>query len=129
MKYYLYVIELDKQVGKLVKFRKQSPKFLLGNRCFYVGQSAKAPMLRFKQHKEGYKSNTFARRFGLKLVPEFYEKYNPIPTRKDAEELEEYVAHKLRKELYGVLKGSYLAIKRLCKCHPFSKAVYEDPLK
>ena len=30
---------------------------------------------------------------------------------------------------YGVLKGSYLAIKRLCKCHPFSKAVYEDPLK
>ena len=65
MKYYLYVIELDKQVGKLKKFRKQSPNFIFGNRCFYVGQSAKAPMLRFKQHKEGYKSNTFARRFGL----------------------------------------------------------------
>ena len=31
-----------------------------------------------------------------------YEKYNPIPTRKDAEELEEYVANKLRKERYGV---------------------------
>jgi len=27
----------------------------------------------------------------MRLVPEFYEKYNPIPTRKDAEELEEYV--------------------------------------
>ena len=102
MAYYLYVIELDKKVGKLAKFRKQNLNFILGNRCFYVGQSAKAPMLRFKQHKEGYKSNTFARRFGLNLVPEFYEKYNPIPTRKDAEELEEYVAHKLRKELYGV---------------------------
>ena len=102
MKYYLYVIELDKQVGKLVKFRKENPKFLLGNRCFYVGQSAKKPPLRFRQHKEGYKSNTYAKRFGTKLVPEFYEKYNPIPTRKDAEELEEYVAQKLRKERYGV---------------------------
>ena len=102
MKYYLYVIELDKKVGKSIKFRKQSPNFLFGSRCFYVGQSSKKPILRFKQHKEGYKSNTFARKFGIKLVPEFYEKYNPIPTRKDAEELEEYVAYKLRKERYGV---------------------------
>ena len=102
MGYYLYVIELDKAVGKSIKFRKQSPKFILGNRCFYVGQSAKAPLLRFKQHKQGYKSNIFARRFGLKLVPEFYDKYNPIPSRKDAEELEVYVSNKLRKEGYGV---------------------------
>ena len=102
MKYYLYVIELDKQVGKLDKFRKENPKFLLGNRCFYVGQSAKKPPQRLRQHKRGYKSNNYARRFGLKLVPEFYEKYNPIPKRKDAEELEEYVAYKLRKERYGV---------------------------
>ena len=67
-----------------------------------MGQSAKKPEIRFKQHKEGYKSNTYARRFGIKLAPEFYEKYNPIPTRKDAEELEEYVALKLRKERFGV---------------------------
>ena len=102
MKYYLYVIELDKKVGKISKFRKQSPTFLLGNRCFYIGQSAKKPLIRFRQHKEGYKSNTYAKRFGLKLAPEFYEKYNPIPTRKDAEELEAYLAMKLRKERYGV---------------------------
>ena len=67
-----------------------------------MGQSARAPMLRFKQHKEAYKSNRFARRFGLKLVPKFYEKYNPIPTRKDAEDLEQYLANKLKKEGYGV---------------------------
>ena len=65
-------------------------------------QSAKKLPPRFRQHKEGYKSNTYAKRFGLKLVPEFYAKYNPIPTRKDAEELEEYVAQNLRKERYGV---------------------------
>ncbi|MDP7028480.1 MAG: GIY-YIG nuclease family protein, partial [Candidatus Marinimicrobia bacterium] len=74
----------------------------MGNRCFYVGQSAKKPEVRFRQHKEGYKSNSFAKKFGLKLVPEFYEKYNPIPTRKDAEELEAYVAKKLRGKRYGV---------------------------
>jgi len=67
-----------------------------------VGQSAKKPEIRFEQHKKGYKSNTYARRFGIKLAPEFYEKYNPIPTRKDAEELEEYVALNLRKERFGV---------------------------
>ena len=58
--------------------------------------------MRFKHHKDGYKSNTYAKRFGMRLVPEFYEKYNPIPTRKDAEELEEYVTMKLRQERYGV---------------------------
>ena len=84
------------------KNMKENTKFLLGNRCFYVGQSAKKPSLRFLQHKDGYKSNTYAKRFGMKLVPEFYEKYNPIPTRKDAEDLEEYVSYKLRKERYGV---------------------------
>ena len=67
-----------------------------------MGQSAKKPPLRFRQHKEGYKSNNYAQRLGMKLVPKFYEKYNPIPTRKDAEELEEYVSQKLRKERYGV---------------------------
>ena len=102
LNYYLYVIELDKQVGRLKKFRSQSPNFLLGNRCFYVGQSVRAPLDRFKQHKIGYKSNNYVKKFGIKLAPKFYEKYNPMPTRKDAEELEMYLAMKLRKERYGV---------------------------
>ncbi len=29
---------------------------------------------------------------------------------------------------YGALKGSYLSIKRLIKCHPFSKSDYYDPI-
>ena len=102
MAYYIYVIELDKKVGTLAKFRKQSPKFILGNRCFYVGQSAKAPMLRFKQHKEGYKANYFAKVYGVRLVPNLYEKYNPIPTRKDAENIEIMIGKALRQKHIGV---------------------------
>ena len=55
MSYYLYVIELDKKVSKSKKFKIKNPNYIYGSKCFYVGQSARAPMLRFKQHKEGYK--------------------------------------------------------------------------
>ena len=30
---------------------------------------------------------------------------------------------------YGVIKGFYLSVKRLMKCHPFSKTEYNDPLE
>lgn len=30
-------------------------------------------------------------------------------------------------EQYGVLRGCWLAFRRLCRCHPFSKGGY-DPL-
>ena len=30
---------------------------------------------------------------------------------------------------HGALKGSYLSIKRLIKCHPFSKSDYYDPIQ
>ncbi len=29
---------------------------------------------------------------------------------------------------YGALKGGYLTIRRLLRCHPFSKADYFDPV-
>lgn len=101
-KYYVYVIELDSAVAELSKFRSRNPKYIKGNDCVYVGQSAKKPTLRFDQHKEGCKSNKYAKLFGLKLRPDLYEKYNPIPTRKDAEEIESMLGNELRKLGYGV---------------------------
>ena len=29
---------------------------------------------------------------------------------------------------YGALKGGWLAFKRICRCHPFSKHDYFDPV-
>ena len=100
--YYVYVIELDQSVLEIKKFRDKNPKFFKGDPCVYVGQSAKKPNIRFEQHKEGYKANRYAKRFGLKLRPDLYEKYNPIPTRKDAEEIEEMLGEILRKRGYAV---------------------------
>lgn len=102
MPYYVYVIELDKQVLKHRKFREKN---LLLNRtkpCFYIGQSAHLPDVRFSQHKDGYKSNNFVKRYGLKLRPRKYKKYNPIKTREDAERIEQLLTKKLRKKGHGV---------------------------
>tara|TARA_Y100001947_G_C10275251_1_gene276054 strand:+ start:105 stop:512 length:408 start_codon:yes stop_codon:yes gene_type:complete len=101
-KYYVYVIELDPLVADQRKFRDKNPKYIKGNGCVYVGQSAREPNLRFEQHKEGYRSNKYAKRFGLKLRPDLFEKYNPIPTRKDAEEIEQMLGRELRGRGYGV---------------------------
>ena len=29
---------------------------------------------------------------------------------------------------YGALKGTWLAIKRICRCHPFYKGDFYDPV-
>jgi len=31
-------------------------------------------------------------------------------------------------EKYGALKGGWLTVKRLCRCHPFYKGDYYDPV-
>ena len=100
--YYVYVIELDPVVANIQKFRSKNPKYIKGNGCVYVGQSTHRPLLRFDQHKEGYKANKYAKKYGLKLRPDLYEKYNPIPTRKDAELIEEMVGKDLRGRGIGV---------------------------
>ena len=65
--YFVYVIELDPVVADLRKFRAKNSKYISGNSCLYVGQSSRKPSLRFEQHKEGYKSNKFAKYYGLSL--------------------------------------------------------------
>lgn len=101
-KYFVYVIELDEKVAEHQKFRIRNPFYIKGNGCLYIGQSARKPELRFEQHKEGYNSNSYAKKFGLKLRPDIYDKYNPIPTRIDALEIEKMLGERLRKKGVGV---------------------------
>lgn len=103
--YHVYVIELDSAVSTKRRFRAANPGMTSGAACFYVGSTFRSPTLRFDQHKEGYKSNKYAREFGLRLRPDLFEPYNPIPSREDALELEAYLADRLRSKGYGVWQG------------------------
>jgi predicted GIY-YIG superfamily endonuclease len=102
MAYNVYVIELEKGVLVSKKFRQKNPNMNPRLACFYVGQTTHDPVTRFKQHKQGYKSNRFAKRYGLRLVPQVFKKFNPISKRKEAEFIEKWIAEKLREKGHGV---------------------------
>lgn len=104
-RYSVYVIELDSQVRGSKRFRDANPQMNPLKACFYVGSTYRSPDERFDQHKKAYKSNRYARVYGLHLRPDLFEAYNPIPSRKDAEELEVYLAERLRQKGHGVWQG------------------------
>jgi predicted GIY-YIG superfamily endonuclease len=102
MPYNVYVIELDKSVLSSKKFREKNPRLKPRLACYYVGQTTHDPETRFDQHKTGYKANRFVKKYGIRLVPRKFRKYNPIVNRKDAETIEQWLAEKLRKKGHGV---------------------------
>ncbi len=104
-RFHVYVIELSPDVLSRRRFQLRNPLFREGKPCAYVGSSVRTPDVRFDQHKEGYRGNRYVREFGIRLLPELVERYNPIPTRADAEELEEYLAERLRSEGWGIWQG------------------------
>jgi len=57
---------------------------------------------RLEQHKSGYKASKYPRKYGLYLRKKLYEKYNPMKTREEAEQMEVRLARKLQKKGYAV---------------------------
>jgi hypothetical protein len=88
--YYVYVVELAEKAGP---------------RALYVGQSALFPAERFSQHLTGYKAASVVRRYGQRLRPDLFERYNPIATRADAEEMERHLSERLAAGGYRVYGG------------------------
>ena len=99
--YSVYVIELSKDVLYEGKFRKCNPDYVTGKPCVYVGMTGLDPDLRFDKHKAGIQSNRYVREFGLRLLPELYEVYNPMPYD-GARDMEVELAIGLREAGYGV---------------------------
>jgi hypothetical protein len=97
----VYVIELDPKVLKDRKFRAANPKHDPKKACLYVGATGLSPYERFLNHKDGYKSNRYAEKYGLHLRPDLFDFYNPMPY-KAAVELEVELAKGLREEGYAV---------------------------
>ena len=101
--YSVYVIELSDESG-----RRKNPRFP----CVYVGQTSKTPEERFVQHKEG---GTFASltvfRHGVRLLPELYERRNPVDPSEKPEKAELRLAKYLDAQGYTVKGGGLRAAR------------------
>lgn len=100
----MYVVELSQDVLGEPRFMKANPNYRLGKPCVYVGLTGLTPDERFDKHKAGIKSNKYVRLYGLRLLPELYAVYNPMPYEA-ARDMEVELAIGLQEEGYGVWQG------------------------
>ena len=100
-RYHVYVIELSKDVLYESKFKKANPQYKTGQPCVYVGMTGLDPDIRFDKHKAGIQSNKYAQKYGLRLMPEIFEKLNPMPYG-DAQYMEVDVGLRLKVRGFGV---------------------------
>ncbi len=105
MPYSLYVIELSRDALGESRFASRNPDRREDKPCVYVGQTGLCPVERFAQHKSGYKSNRFAREYGLRLRPKLVADRGPFETRVEAEDAEAALAERLRRRGYAVWCG------------------------
>lgn len=100
----VYVILLDPAVGKVRKVKLLNPRRDPGKPCVYVGLTGLTPAERFLNHRQGIKSSLFAKRYGLRLLPELYEHLNPMPYAAAAQ-MEKDLTDDLRAAGYTVVGG------------------------
>ena len=97
----VYAIRLHGEVLQSKKFRDANPLYLAGSDCYYIGMTAKDPKIRFEQHKTGYKSNRYARKYGVELMPPSFTVIRPR-TYEEACGMERRIAARLRKKGFGI---------------------------
>lgn len=103
--YCVYVIELVPAVWKTQKrMRDANPRYVpeSGKGYLYVGMTSGTPAERLRKHKAGKQTAAaVVRDYGCTLVPKLYEQYKRM-SKEDAEEMEPYIAARLRKLGYAV---------------------------
>ena len=102
--HHVYVVLLDPKAGRLRQLRAENPKPDPSKPCIYVGMTGLTPEERFQNHKNGLKAARVVQRFGVRLMPELYELYNPMPFDA-AVEMERELAEDLRAQGYTVTGG------------------------
>jgi len=100
----VYVVLLDKAVGKLRKVRLANPNRDPKKPCVYVGMTGLTPEERFANHKQGIKCSLLAKRFGIRLLPELFEHLNPMPYEAAAQ-MEKDLTEDLRRAGHTVVGG------------------------
>ena len=99
--HHVYVVQLSDAVWNEASFRRANPDYQLGKPFVYVGMTGLEPDLRFDKHKAGIQSNRFVLEYGLRLRPDLYEVYNPMPYEA-AREMEVELGIALREAGFGV---------------------------
>jgi len=102
--HYVYVVLLDPAVLKLRKIRATNPARQKNKPCLYVGMTGLTPPERFANHKAGFKAARIVQRYGVRLLPELYEVFNPMPFDVAAQ-MEKELAEDLRAQGYTVAGG------------------------
>ena len=102
--YCVYVVELSPEVLNSRRFRKANENYDVMKPCVYVGMTGLSPDVRFDKHKAGIQANRFVQKYGLRLMPELYEVYNPMPYD-GARDMEVELAIGLKQKGYGVWQG------------------------
>ena len=100
----VYVVLLDPAAGRLRAVRAANPKRDPKKPCVYVGMTGLTPEERFANHKAGIKAASMVKRYGVRLLPEFYEHLNPMPFEAAAQ-MEMDLAEDLRRAGYTVTGG------------------------
>lgn len=99
--HHVHVVLLAEQVWNEGAFRKANPDHDITKPCVYVGMTGLDPDLRFDRHMAGVQANRFVLKYGVRLMPELYEFYNPMPYQA-AQDMEVELAIGLREAGYGV---------------------------
>ena len=99
--YNVYVIELSRDVLLEGRFLRGNPDYVDGKPCVYVGMTGLDPDVRFDKHKAGIQSNRYVQLFGLHLLPDLYEAYNPM-SYDAARDMEVELGILLREAGFGV---------------------------
>lgn len=101
----VYVILLDAAVFKHPSILRLNPLRDPSKPGVYVGMTGLPVEHRFENHKHGYKSAWVVEKYGVRLLPEFYEHLNPMPFEA-AVEMEKELTEDLRREGYTVTGGT-----------------------
>jgi hypothetical protein len=97
----VYAVLLSPSVRRNARFVARNREMRRGMPCLYVGLTGLRPEERFENHRAGHRGARFAGSHGVRLLPELYERFNPMPFVVGAA-LEPYLAEALRAAGYGV---------------------------
>ncbi len=99
--HHVYVVALSPEVLHEARFRKNNPNYIDGKPCVYVGMTGLDPDVRFDKHKAGIQANRYVQQYGLHLLPDLYEAFNPM-RYDDAVDKEIEIGIDLRSAGFGV---------------------------